>query len=117
MRVVKVINETGRTLIGDHVTVAESSFTRLFGLLGRRGLAPGEGLWIRPSTGVHTVGMRFPIDVIGLDRRMRVVRMWSCLVPYRMTSVSWRLHSVLELPAGRIGETGVQVGDMLRIEN
>jgi len=115
MRLVKLTNETRATLIGDSVEVADTSLSRMVGLLGRRSLAAGGGLWIRPSSGVHTVGMRFPIDVIGLDKTFKVIKLWKNLVPYRVTSLSWAMHSVIELPSGRITETGVQIGDSLRI--
>jgi len=87
----------------------------LFGLLGKRGLNAGRGLWIKPSSGVHTMGMRFPIDVIGLDKRLRVLRVWREMPPYRLTSLNFRLHSVLELPAGRAAECRTEVGDQLSI--
>jgi len=99
MRLVNVLNETRGTLVGDRVTVADTSLTRLFGLLPKRGLDAGEGLWIKPSSGVHTFFMRFTIDV----------------VPYRVTSVSTKIASVIELPAGTIRECQVQVGDVLSI--
>jgi len=88
----------------------------MFGLLGRRGLDSGEGLWIKPSSGVHTIFMRFTIDVIGLDKEMKVVKLWSDLVPYRLTSVSTKVRSVIELPAGQIASSGVRVGDRLIVQ-
>ena len=112
MRVLQVINQTRDTSVGDRILVADSSLTRMVGLLGRGALAAGEGLWIRPSSGVHTVGMRFSIDVIGLDKSLRVVRLWSHLRPYRMTSIDVAMRSVVELPAGRITECEVQLGDV-----
>ena len=115
MRLVSVINTTDNTVVGDAVEVADTSFTRLFGLLGKRNLDTGKGLWIKPSSGVHTLGMMFPIDVIGLDKQLRVVRLWSNLVPFRVTSVSTKVRSVVELPAGRIEQCALQVGDLLRI--
>ena len=54
--------------------VARTSFTRMRGLLGRRGLAEGEGLLLQPAGSIHTFFMRFPIDVVFLDREQRVVR-------------------------------------------
>ena len=116
MRVVKVVNETRGTVIGDRVEVAETSLTRMVGLLGRRGLNAGEGLWIRPSSGVHTIGMRFAIDVIGLNKNREVIKLWRNLVPYRISSVSGRLRSVVELSAGRIAECKVELGDILQME-
>src|SRR5579871_3255105 len=113
MRLVQVKNETRGTLVGDRVVVADKSLTRLFGLLPKKGLNAGEGLWIMPSSGVHTFGMRFTIDVIGLDKQKRVIKLWSDLVPWRVTSVSTKLCSVVELPAGVIRQSGVQVGDQI----
>ena len=115
MRTVRVVNQTRGNTIGDRVEVADTSRTRLFGLLGRRGVEAGSGLWIRPSSGVHTFLMSFTIDVIGLDKELRVVKLWPQLVPYRVTSVSTKVKSVIELAAGTIGECAIQVGDTLEI--
>ncbi len=115
MQLVSVSDATRGTLLGSRVQIADTSLTRMVGLLGKRGLDAGGGLWITPSSGVHTFFMRFPIDVIGLDKDLRVLRLWSGLVPYRVTSVSLQLRSVLELPAGCIAACGVRVGDTLQI--
>jgi uncharacterized membrane protein (UPF0127 family) len=116
MRVVTVTDETRETVIGSQIEVANTSLSRMFGLLGRRGLNAGEGLWIKPSSGVHTFGMMFPIDVIGLDKNLRVVKLWPRLVPFRVTSVNFKVSSVIELGAGQISECGVQLGDQLRVQ-
>jgi uncharacterized membrane protein (UPF0127 family) len=87
----------------------------MFGLLGRRGLDAGGGLWIKPSSGVHTFGMSFKIDVVGLDRDHKVIKLWRCLPPFRITSVSLKLKSVLELPCGTIAQAEMKVGDQLLI--
>jgi uncharacterized membrane protein (UPF0127 family) len=114
MRTVKVFNQSKGELICDRVGVANTSMRRLFGLLGRSGLDAGEGLWIKPSSGVHTVGMRFPIDVVGLDRKGTVLKLWNSLAPFRLTSVSIKMHSVIEMRAGQIVESGIRVGDSLQ---
>ena len=116
MRLVKVTNTNRDTVIGDQIEVADTSSTRLFGLLGKKHLDTGKGLWIKPSSGVHTFLMSIPIDVIGLDKNRKVIKLWPNLVPWRVTSVSTRLHSVVELPAGRIAECKTQLGDSLSIE-
>jgi uncharacterized membrane protein (UPF0127 family) len=102
-------------VVADRVAIADTEISRMVGLLGKRGLDAGEGLWIRPSSGVHTVGMKFTIDVIGLDSKLRVIKLWPNLVPWRLTSLSWRMRSVVELPAGAIAAAGVEVGDTLKI--
>jgi uncharacterized membrane protein (UPF0127 family) len=115
MKIVKVLNETKGDVICDRVEVANTSMRRLFGLLGRNGLEAGQGLWIKPSSGVHTVGMTFPIDVVGLDRKGVVLKLWNNLGPFRLTSVSWKMHSVIELRAGKISESGIRVGDSIKM--
>jgi uncharacterized membrane protein (UPF0127 family) len=115
MRVVKVVNQANGAVVGEHVEVADTSLTRFWGLLGRRGLKAGGGLWIKPSSGVHTLGMMFPIDVVGLDRNLQVIKLWKRIVPFRVTSVNMKIKSVLELPAGHIEAMGIGLGDQLEI--
>lgn len=101
--------------IGSNIGLADTSLTRLFGLLGKHGLEPGAGILIRPSSGVHTMGMKFAIDVIALDRNLRVVKVWPRLRPWRVTSVDLKTHSVLELGPGQIEQCGIEPGDQLAI--
>jgi uncharacterized membrane protein (UPF0127 family) len=106
-------NRTKANTIGTQIAVAETSLTRLVGLAGRRRLDAGCGLLIRPSSGIHTFGMLFAIDVIALSRSLQVVKLWQRLPPFRMTSISWKVHSVLELAAGEISKCSIEVGDQL----
>ena len=115
-RLVTVANLTRGTLLGDRIEIADTSLSRFLGLIPKRGLNAGEGLLIKPSSGVHMFWMRFAIDVVGLDRQMRVVRLWRNLRPWRMTSVSMQMHSALELPVGQIDAGEVQLGDVLEIQ-
>lgn len=89
--------------------------TRMRGLLGRDALAPGEGLWIRPTASIHTLFMRFAIDVLFLDRDDVVVRIVEVLGPWRLTSCR-RARSAIELGAGEIARRGLRVGDRLVAE-
>jgi uncharacterized membrane protein (UPF0127 family) len=111
----RVVNETRGPVVAERLEVASTSLTRMVGLLGRKGLDPDAGLWIKPSSGVHTLGMRFTIDVVGLDRDNRVIKLWRNLVPNRLTTVHWRMKSVIELPAGQIEASEIHVGDRLEI--
>ncbi len=111
----RVKNLTRGSSVGESVELADTSLTRMFGLLGRRGLDAGGGLWIKPSSGVHTFFMMFRIDVIGLDRDLKVIKLWRCLAPFRVTSVSLKMHSVVELPCGTIKRSETQNGDQLEI--
>lgn len=101
--------------IGTQIGLADTSLTRLFGLLGKRSLQPGSGLLIRPSSGVHTFFMLFAIDVVALDRDLRVLAVWRRLTPFRFTPVSLKSHSSLELAPGEIDRCGIEPGDQLAI--
>src|SRR5262249_14428106 len=84
MRRLVARNASLGTVIADKVGVADSRATRAVGLLSRSGLEPGEALWIVPSRGVHTWGMRFTIDVLALDEAGTVIDCVSNLRPWRM---------------------------------
>lgn len=115
MKRVAILNRTRETILGNHVSVAETSVRRMIGLLGRERLETGTGLLIVPSQAVHTVAMHFAIDVIFLDRNWRVVSLRRAMPPFRMTGLHWNARCVLELPAGVIAETSTAVGDQLEI--
>jgi uncharacterized protein len=110
-----VLNKTRERFVATNVAVADSYFRRLIGLLGKtkKWARPGQGLWIIPSHGVHTLGMLFPIDLIFLDREKNVVHVEEHVKPFRISRVSIRTHSVLELPAHTVYRTGTCVGDQL----
>lgn len=110
----RVVNQTRQTEIGDRIAVADSGARRRKGLLGRNGLEQGEGLWIVPCESVHTFGMRFAIDLVYLDRGKRVVKVRHSVGPARI-SASLKAHSILELRPGTVTETGTQPGDQIQI--
>ena len=115
MKIVTIRNRSLGVLVGDRIEVADESLTRLIGLLGRSALAPGAGLWISPSSAIHTMGMRFPIDVVGLDAHLRIVKLWLQVAPWRVSSISLKTRSVLELPAGQIRARALQLGHHLEV--
>jgi uncharacterized membrane protein (UPF0127 family) len=107
---------TRATTVGTEITIADTFLTRLIGLMGRKQLDAGCGLLIKPSSGIHTIGMRFPIDVVALNRNMVVLKLWPRVAPFRMTGINLRIHSMLELPPGQIELCGIHVGDQLEFE-
>jgi uncharacterized membrane protein (UPF0127 family) len=115
MNIVSIWNQTKATAIGDKIAVADSSLTRFLGLMGKRSLEVGSGLWITPSSGVHTCWMRIAIDVIALDRSLRVLQLSPAVRPWRISGLSLKTHSVLELPSGQIRACGIEVDDLLKI--
>jgi uncharacterized membrane protein (UPF0127 family) len=112
----RIWNVTRGTELGASVELANHSAARRKGLLGRDSLFAGEGLWILPCQAVHTVGMRFPIDLVYLDRDLRVRKVRSNVYPWRL-SACVSAHSVLELAPGTIQETQTNRGDQLKISS
>lgn len=112
-----VYNKTRETFVATETTVADDYFRRLIGLLGKtkRWAKLGRGLWIIPSRGVHTIGMLFPIDVLFLNKDKEVVHIEEHMRPFRISKISLKATSVLELPAHAIYRSGTKVGDRLEI--
>ena len=110
----------GRSLAGD-VEIAGSVWARFKGLMGRRSLPDGRGLWLPGDNGIHMFFMRFAIDAVFLGRPepdggrrvvavKRRLRPWVGLVPFVGAA-----NGVLELPAGTIDDTGTEVGDVVQL--
>ncbi len=114
-REIEIANRTRGTVLGGHIRVAQNALSRAVGLLGQLRLDPGGGLLIDPSSGIHTFGMRFAIDVIALDRQLRVRGLWEDLGSFRIAGLSWRTSCVVELPVGAIRDSATEVGDQLEI--
>jgi hypothetical protein len=113
----RIRNATRGTELADKAWAARGFWPRLVGLLGRSGLAQGEALLLEPCSSVHTAFMRFPIDVIYLDREAKVVKVAPRMKPFRMGGVLRGARSVIELPAGVIERTGTARGDEVQIED
>jgi uncharacterized membrane protein (UPF0127 family) len=109
----RVVNKTRATLVGESIRVADTELTRIVGLLGERELLPGDGLLIVPSQGVHTVGMRFAIDVVFLDNAWKVIAIRRDLRPFRVTRLFWKAAAVLELRSGAVDSSRTLVGDTI----
>ncbi|MBI1940927.1 MAG: DUF192 domain-containing protein [Acidobacteria bacterium] len=112
-----VFNRTKQTFLAYRAKMADSVISRLVGLLGRRSLDGDGGLWIVPSSGIHTVGMLFTIDVVFLNKDLRVVALSELVRPFSVTKLSWQAQSVLELPAHTIFRSQTEVGDQLVISS
>lgn len=108
-----VINNTKNSRVVGTMDVASSFWRRLCGLMFRSALPADSGLLIAPCRSVHTMHMRFPIDVVFLDKALRVVGLEPHLVPWRFSRNYPLAWFVLELPAGVIDQTGTEEGDLL----
>ena len=116
MRRLTARNASLNTVIADRVDVAKTRAERAVGLLSRTGLEPGEALWIVPSRGVHTWGMRFTIDVLALDEEGNVIDCVSNLRPWRVRLPRRGTAGVLELPAGTLAASHTDMGHRIVLE-
>lgn len=110
----QVLNVTRGTILAARMEAALTGAARNKGLLGRERLLPGEALWIAPCESVHTFFMRFPIDLVYLDRKLKVKKVRHSVGAWRM-SACLTAHSVLELPAGTALASRTQRGDQVEM--
>jgi uncharacterized protein len=115
-------NETRGTVLAERVEVAASLIAKFWGLMGRRDLAAGHGLWLPSENGIHMFFMRFAIDAVFLGRRSadgtrpvvsvhRGLRPWTGIVPLVRGA-----DGVLELRPGSIDSSLTERGDAIRID-
>lgn len=111
----KALNLKTGECLATKVVVADTVFSRMKGLLGRDMLPRSEALWIKPCKAVHTIWMKFPIDILFLARDHTVVAAEEHVPPNRFSAFVLRAESVMELPAGTIRLTGTRAGDTIRV--
>ena len=110
-----VYNETRECFLGLRVTAADTTFARLRGLIGRLKLKSDEGIWVVPSSGVHTLGVLFPLDLIYLDKDHRVLHIIEHFPSFRIAPLRTQAASVLQLPTHTIYSSQTQPDDQLVI--
>ncbi len=113
--------KTGQLMLGDEVFVpnlliADGIWSRMRGLLGRSGLPDGTGMLLSPCNSIHTVGMRFALDVIFLDRDRQVVRVVQSVRPNRFALGGRGAKSAVELAAGAVDLSRIEVGVSLSMK-
>jgi uncharacterized membrane protein (UPF0127 family) len=113
---VKVTNTTRSTIVAERVRVARSLLARARGLMLEDRLEHGSGMLIDPCGSIHMFFMRFPLDVLYVDRSDRVVRVQRGIKPWRVGP----LHTsgaryVIELPVGTIETSRTEIGDQLLV--
>ena len=118
VKVIKVVNgdaAAGHRVILERAELAESFLRRLKGLLGRKELAPGRGMVIRPCSSIHTLGMAFPIDVGFADKSGRLCLVVENLPPGKLGVSARDARYVIEAPAGTFAAARVKQGDQVEL--
>lgn len=110
-----VYNTTRETFLSLGVDAADTTLTRLKGLIGRLKLMGDDGLWVVPSRGVHTIGVTFALDLIYLDADSRVIHILESFPPFHVAPLIAQAASVLQLPTHSIYTSHTQVGDWMLV--
>ena len=111
-----LVNASKKTVVSDKCHFANTLLKRMVGLLNRGRFDRGEGLLLDRCYGIHTFGMRFPIDVLFLDKDLRVIRAVKALPPFR-TCVVRKAVYVLEVPVGALDASRTVEGDQIQIRS
>lgn len=109
------MNRTRNTMLVAGGEVADSAWARFRGLMGKRSLPDGYGLYFPGESAIHSFGMRIPIDVVYLDRAGQVLRVTNAMPPRRIGPLVRGVRDVLELPVGTLERTQTCIGDFLEI--
>lgn len=108
------LNRTRGETLASRVVLADDYDSRSKGLLGRTSMDADEGMWIVPCPMIHTFFMKFPIDVVFLSKKGKVVKVIEDLKPWRLSPWVFSAHSVLELAGGAL-KGRAAVGEELEI--
>ena len=111
----RITNTTRQTILADRARRTGSFLARGRGLMFSPPLPEGGGLVIEPCNSIHMLFMRYPLDILFLDKASRVVFMYRGIKPWRMGRIVRGARLAVELPEGVIDHSGTQVGDMLEI--
>ncbi|MFZ5650957.1 MAG: DUF192 domain-containing protein [Bacillota bacterium] len=111
----KVYNATKKQCLADTAIMADTFIKRLKGLLGQPGLPAGWCMVLKPCSSIHTMFMRFSLDVLFVDRHSRVSAVVRDMPPYSFSGVVKDSRLVIEFPAGTLASTGTAPGDIIEI--
>ena len=94
--------------------IADNFFLRLKGLMFRKTIVPEAALIFYHTSSMHTFFMRFPLDVVFLNKKMQVIKFYEVLKPARVV-FCFSAYLFVELPPGKISQKGLEIGDVLEL--
>lgn len=108
-------NKTQNKVLLQDLKIADGMWSRMVGLLGTKNLDDQQGMWIHPCNSIHTFFMKFAIDCVFLDSKMKIKKIVSDIAPGRLIAPCWGAKSVVELKAGMARQKELKVGDQLHV--
>jgi len=114
---VKIINFSKQKTICKNAALADTAISRMVGLLGRKTIAPDEGLIITHCRSIHMFFMKFAIDVIFTDKNNKVLGLVKNIKPFCMSPYFFKARNAIELFPGTIEKTTTAIGDKIIFED
>jgi uncharacterized membrane protein (UPF0127 family) len=111
----RAVHERSGKVLAAELEMPRTMFGRGLGLMFRRHLDPGRGMWIAPCSSIHMMFMNFAIDAVFLDGKERVKKVYRRLPAWWGLAWSLGARSVLELPPGSTADIDLQGGDQVII--
>ncbi|WP_258359141.1 DUF192 domain-containing protein [Moorella sulfitireducens] len=108
-----ILNVTRQAVLAKKARLARTFFQRFSGWMGRRATGMEEALVLFPCQVIHTCFLKFHLDVVFVDAEGRVLFTLADLPPFRFSPFIRNARAVIELPAGRLEQTGTAPGDRL----
>jgi uncharacterized protein len=113
----RLVNLDNGHVMAESIESAETFFTRLKGLMFRKQLSNGGGLYLHPCKSIHTFFMKFPIDVLYINKDWKIVGMEEKLEPGKIGRQFPGAASVVELESGSIQKNGIKEGQIVKLLN
>lgn len=109
----KAILQNKKIILVDKVYNANNIIKRTVGLLGKKSLAPENGLLISPCNSIHSIGMQFEFDAVFLDKKGKIVYIIEKMKPFKISKIVLKAVKVLELASGTVEKFGLKVDDII----
>lgn len=112
----KLIKQDNQQVILSDVKIAKNPFSRMKGLLFTKEILPGKGLCLKPCNGVHSIGMRYAIDVIYLNKAGAIQKIIHDFKPGKLGPVNFKTHQIVEMKAGTLKPLDLTAGEVLTFQ-
>ncbi len=110
-----LLNQSKNKIVAPKLRKATGLYDRLKGLLGTTSLDESEALWINASNSAHTFFMNYPIDIVFIDRSLKVKKIYTNVRPWRLVGPVLSAYSMIEFAAGVTVKNQMEVGDQLHV--
>ena len=109
-----LFNKSKKRSLALEAQIADNFFLRLKGLMFRKTIVPEAALIFYHTSSIHTFFMRFPLDVVFVNKKMRVIKLYKALKPGRVV-FCFSAYLSVELPPGKISQKSLEIGDILEL--